>query len=755
MRKILTILVALIATVGFYAQADCYIVGNVNNKSWNPQQGVQIQETSTAGVYSGEIEITGAGYFGVADMLLTNDDWSYFNANCRYNAESKDMPIVLSTEMKMTKGGTDNSWKAPLGFYTVTVNFNNNTIKMEESNGGTVTPTEHTFCLVGTTAGWDLSVAPQFTKVTDNTWEISIDEISGEFLVVRNGDWNQACRSNGETIIPDTPYVPLFGNGGEDSNIMFIPGVSYTDAKITLTETASNTYSILFTADNTGGFDIPDASYSLVGQFNGWVNDDSAPKFTDNGDGVYTIEVAELEGDFLILRDNNWEAACRSNGSDIQLDMLYAPTFGNGGEDSNLSLPVGYIYKGVTITLTMVGTDAYTLLVTAESREETELPADTFCLVGTTTGWDLGAAPQFTLMSDGVWSLYLSELSGEFKVVRNGDWTQSCLSNGEVLVADMLYTPGFGNGGEDSNISLPNETLYKGVNITLTQTGADAYTILLTAESTEAILPPADTFTIVGEFNNWDTVGAPLFTDNGDKTWSVTLGNISGEFLILRNGDWNQACRTNGQDIVVGVPYVPAFGGGGEDSNISLPEGEQYLSATITITETGTDAYSILINADKIVGDEDVYELTGEFNGWELGTSYFEKQEEGRYTLELDRFEGGFKVIKNGSFDYQYGAHCTADACQNGYPYYLMGPSSDAEIVPVSSGEFTDVVFTLTIDEEGILWIQFDGTNGIDSVEMSQTPVYYNLQGIEVANPQSGSIYIVRRGAKVTKEIIK
>lgn len=50
-----------------------------------------------------------------------------------------------------------------------------------------------------------------------------------------------------------------------------------------------------------------------------------------------------------------------------------------------------------------------------------------------------------------------------------------------------------------------------------------------------------------------------------------------------------------------------------------------------------------------------------------------------------------------------------------------------------------------------------DGTTGIEAVEAENTnapAVYYNLQGVEVANPENG-IYVVRRGNKVTKEIVR
>ncbi len=46
------------------------------------------------------------------------------------------------------------------------------------------------------------------------------------------------------------------------------------------------------------------------------------------------------------------------------------------------------------------------------------------------------------------------------------------------------------------------------------------------------------------------------------------------------------------------------------------------------------------------------------------------------------------------------------------------------------------------------------GVEDVIAAEDDATPVYYNLQGIQIANPDNG-IYIVRRGNKVTKEYIR
>ncbi len=56
-----------------------------------------------------------------------------------------------------------------------------------------------------------------------------------------------------------------------------------------------------------------------------------------------------------------------------------------------------------------------------------------------------------------------------------------------------------------------------------------------------------------------------------------------------------------------------------------------------------------------------------------------------------------------------------------------------------------------TLDLSGVESIPVDATAATDS---DTTATYYNLQGIQVTNPTPGGIYIVRRGGKVTKEIV-
>lgn len=71
----------------------------------------------------------------------------------------------------------------------------------------------------------------------------------------------------------------------------------------------------------------------------------------------------------------------------------------------------------------------------------------------------------------------------------------------------------------------------------------------------------------------------------------------------------------------------------------------------------------------------------------------------------------------------------------------------------------TDEADATLLGKRKIGWTYFNEfTSGIESIvteEAADAPaVYYNLQGVEVNNPANG-IYIVRRGSKVTKEVIR
>ena len=64
--------------------------------------------------------------------------------------------------------------------------------------------------------------------------------------------------------------------------------------------------------------------------------------------------------------------------------------------------------------------------------------------------------------------------------------------------------------------------------------------------------------------------------------------------------------------------------------------------------------------------------------------------------------------------------------------------------------------YDVTVDLSGeVKTITLQKSSGVEDIEAVETvaPVYYNLQGVEVANPANG-LYIVKRGNKVAKEVV-
>ena len=63
--------------------------------------------------------------------------------------------------------------------------------------------------------------------------------------------------------------------------------------------------------------------------------------------------------------------------------------------------------------------------------------------------------------------------------------------------------------------------------------------------------------------------------------------------------------------------------------------------------------------------------------------------------------------------------------------------------------------YFINVDYEKMTVTVSSESAGVESIGVENTPaVYYNLQGVEVANPQNG-LYIVKQGNKVSKQLIK
>lgn len=113
---------------------ECYLIGQVNDNSWEYNVGVALTKTAD-GIFSGDVTFAQNVYFGVATTLSATS-WGDLNDNYRYGPVGGN-EIVVGQEMDMMKtDGADPAWKMNAGGkFTVTVDFNALTIKVEESEG--------------------------------------------------------------------------------------------------------------------------------------------------------------------------------------------------------------------------------------------------------------------------------------------------------------------------------------------------------------------------------------------------------------------------------------------------------------------------------------------------------------------------------------------------------------------------------------------------------------------------------------------
>ncbi|MDE6276508.1 MAG: hypothetical protein K2M06_00185 [Muribaculaceae bacterium] len=230
-------------------------------------------------------------------------------------------------------------------------------------------------------------------------------------------------------------------------------------------------------------------------------------------------------------------------------------------------------------------------------------------------------------------------------------------------------------------------------------------------------------------------------------------------FVQTLNEDWA---------VVNAVRYVPAAGQllqeglnpmkfNSGDSSFCLPEGD----FTLTIN---TVDLTIKVDGAVVVEMGDLY-LRGAMNEWSCSDEYkFAKNGE-VYTLNVALLEAGqeFK-IGNESWLYSFVAaervtpiggdeeeiepnnHLVLDV-----PYYYTTEAGDGYNNAMEETA-ENVLITLDLENETIVFTKDAGVGSV-AVAEEGAAVYYNLQGVRVANPEKG-LFIQVKGGKAAKVVL-
>lgn len=303
--------------------------------------------------------------------------------------------------------------------------------------------------------------------------------------------------------------------------------------------------------------------------------------------------------------------------------------------------------------------------------------ATDYYFAGEASGWSNNNEAFKFVEVDGVLTLEVADLYGEFKLAENGGWhpQHGAAAAGEGVAMNTPYTlvkcidtPEKPEADAPANaaILMPENSgfeqpRYKDAKLTLDVSNPDAIVINLVAGTLydNAALP--DTYQIVGAFtNNWSTTDAILFEDV-DGVLTANVPELSGTFKIIKNRAWDEQWATNRETnagLAMGVPYVMSGKLDGADpANLALanPFGS-YTNAVLTleVKENGEMVLTLVSGTFQLMQAD--WHIPGTKLGWNCDVDQrFEKVGENTYELLAAEFGADFKVVY-GNWAVEFGA---------------------------------------------------------------------------------------------------
>ncbi len=237
---------------------------------------------------------------------------------------------------------------------------------------------------------------------------------------------------------------------------------------------------------------------------------------------------------------------------------------------------------------------------------------------------------------------------------------------------------------------------------------------------------------VFGGFTGHASYAGTTVIDNCYATGSVSGGAYTGGIGGYNNG--TTIIRNSYSDVDVKGGASGAAGILGWNAGGSLTIENVYASGNVIAQNDGPAAGIATISAGTLTLTE-VVALNGEINGKTVHPLYVSATE----ASTGDTYSADMKL--NG------------EAVTDGKPVAdlkkaIMGWEAFNSTEVNEESRLPILAWQKGFDESQ------DAIEDIEAADADAPAVYYNLQGVEVANPAAG-IYIVRRGNKVTKEVIR
>ena len=419
-----------------------------------------------------------------------------------------------------------------------------------------------------------------------------------------------------------------------------------------------------------------------------------------------------------------WDNSFGTNGQKLKADELYSA--GTDTDDINVDGTI----DNATITINVAD---HTILVTGESGE-TIISYDLWGNFDGSTTWTAITHTE----KDGVWSASKEISACDFGIreLSNGSqssWISSAGAAAVVLDTDIACQV---NG---TNFSIAAGTYTFAFNPT-------AMTLKVTGEGDEPDPQPQPTnpFQLHGQITgnpDWETID--LVKNETTGNWEYTGSFVAGVFGLRE---------------VDGSAYGKWIGGAATiteaDKAYSFVDGD---NSTSTLEGNFTFVYNPTAKTVTFVPAGDIEEVityalrgtivTGEWNDYAMTES------NGAWTVTLDVVAGEFGIKKmiNGAQKVWYQAPSVDEANVAEAGVYTAAGIGGTLWASTLEGKY---IFSFDPETEKLTISK--GTVGIEAVEAEEgvEAVYYNLQGVRVANPENG-MYIRVAGKTASKVYIR
>lgn len=360
--------------------------------------------------------------------------------------------------------------------------------------------------------------------------------------------------------------------------------------------------------------------YYFAGAANGWSNNNDAWKFVEV-EGVLTLEVADLYGDFKITENGAWHpqhgAAAQGEGVALNGSFNLVKCDDSEGEkdapaNCTILIPEGqgdgeWRYKNAKLTLNAADPDHLVISLVAGTLYDHSVVPVSYFLVGACTGnWSLSDAVEFVDVA-GVLTANVPDLNGTFKIIYDRKWGTEYASNGAGVALGEDYTLQLGGG----NIALANPFGgYRNAVLTLTVNGDDRILKLVSGE----FYVTEDNWYIPGAWQDWkcDASAKMEPVAGAENTYELLLAEFSGEFKVVY-GEWAVefgAPKGEEGNWTINTPIALAFPCDNmkpadaeavyEDVTITLVVDYENVAATLTIAVEGAGIETIQMNAKSI-----------------------------------------------------------------------------------------------------------------------------------------------------------